>query len=114
MADERQQDAAEFERNRAQLMNISSQKQQLQFQSRVLGDSLAELEKTGEKKVYKAVGNILILTPVDKAKKEVKDSKESVDLKVKTLQKQEELTIDKLNKLKKKLEVKEETPAKAK
>ena len=96
----------EFERTRMQLMNISAQKQQLQMQSSALGDALKELEKTKEKKVYKAVGNILILSPADRVKKEVTEQKESIELRVKTLQKQEDISIEKLNKLKHRIETK--------
>ena len=46
----KQQDLAEFERNRNQLLSISSQKQQLQFQASALKNALDELEKTSEKK----------------------------------------------------------------
>ena len=99
-----QQDIMEFEKTRNQLVNISTQKQQLQFQSTAMKDALEELEKTKEKKVYKAVGNILVLSPVEGVKKELTQQKESVDLRVKTLQKQEDVTVEKLNKLRGKLE----------
>jgi len=95
---------AEFERSRAQLMNISAQKQQMQIQSVTLGQALEELGKTKEKKVYKAVGNILIQTETGKVKKELKEKKDTVDLRLKTLQKQEDSLINKLNKLKSEIE----------
>ena len=101
---ELQESLMDFERNRVQLLNVSAQKQQLQAQGTTLGAALDELDGTKEKKVYKAVGNILILADVSKVKKELKDQKESVDLRVKTLQKQEDTLIDKLNKLKANIE----------
>ena len=101
---EKQQDIADFERTRLQLLNISSQKQQQQFHSRAIGAALEELEKTTEKKVYKAVGNILILSDTAKVRKELKEQKESLDLRIKTLQKQEDSSVDKLNKLKTRIE----------
>ncbi|MCX6798482.1 MAG: prefoldin subunit [Candidatus Diapherotrites archaeon] len=94
----------EFERNRIQLLNASGQRQQLQMQSAAMEQALEELEKTKEKKVYKAVGNILILSETGKVKKELKEKKEGNDLRVKTLQKQEESLVNKLNKLKADLE----------
>ncbi|MFH0955100.1 MAG: prefoldin subunit [Candidatus Micrarchaeota archaeon] len=99
-----QEDIMEFERNRNQLMAISGQKQQLQMQSVTLGKSIEELDKTTEKKVYKAVGNILILTDVLDTKKELADAKETIDLRLKTLQKQEDATVSKLNALRSKIE----------
>ena len=99
-----QQDVLEFERSRQQLIGISSQKQQMQFQSTTMGKALEALEKTKEKKVYKAVGNILLLSDVTDVSKELKEQKEVVDLRVKTLQKQEDSTVQKLNKLRAKIE----------
>ncbi|MBS3061817.1 MAG: prefoldin subunit [Candidatus Diapherotrites archaeon] len=106
MADEqsKQQAIADFSRNRDQLISISSQKQQYLMQSATLKMSLDELEKTSEKKVFKAVGNILVSVTTDDAKKELADQKETVDLRIKTLQKQEDATIQKLNKLKSDIE----------
>lgn len=95
---------AEFEKTRTQLMSISSQKNQLQAQSESLAKSVEELKATKEEKVYKAAGNIMILTDAKKALKDVEDQKESVDLRFKTIEKQETNLIDKLNKLKMEIE----------
>ncbi len=99
-----QQNVTEFERNRAQLMGISNQKRQLELQSNAFGAALTELKSTKEKKVYKAVGNILVLSDVKRVEKELSEQKESADVRLKSLQKQEETVIDKLNKLKSMIE----------
>jgi len=106
MAEEQatQQDMAEFERSRQQLFNVSSQKQQMQFQSTTMEKAIGVLEKTKEKKAYKAVGNILILSDVSDMEKELKEQKETIDLRVKSMQKQEDIIVQKLNKLKSKIE----------
>ncbi len=104
MADDVQQKIVEFEQNRNQLMNVSAQKQQLQVQSQTFKATLEELEKTKEKQVYKAVGNILILSDTVKVKKDTKERLESVDLRLKTMQKQEESLVNKLNGLKSEIE----------
>jgi len=104
MAEIDQAKIAQFERSRMQLMNISGQKQQLQIQSLTLKQALDELAKTKEKKVYKAVGNILIQSDTIKVKKELDEKKNSVDLRLKTLQKQEDSMVNKLNKLKSEIE----------
>ncbi|MDD5163628.1 MAG: prefoldin subunit beta [Candidatus ainarchaeum sp.] len=104
MADEIQAKAMEFERNRNQLMNVSAQKQQLQMQQTALANSVEELAKTKEKKVYKAVGNILVQAETAEAKKELQEKKESIELRIKTLQKQEDSLINRLNKLKSEIE----------
>lgn len=94
----------EFERSRVQLSAIEGQVQSLSIQSEVFGQALSELKETKEKKVYKAVGNILILADVKKVEKELSDQKETVDLRLKTVKKQEETVLDKLNKLKAEIE----------
>ncbi len=101
---ELQKTLLEFERSRMQMMNVVAQKQQVQAQGNALADSLTALKKTTEKRVYKAVGNILILSDVGDVVKELTDQRESADLRVKTLQKQEDALIDKLNSLKAKIE----------
>lgn len=104
MVEANQEKMMEFEKNRAQLLSISSQRQQLQVQSMTLKQALDELEKTKEKKVLKAVGNILIQSDTGTVKKEVKEKKESAELRLKTLQKQEESLVNKLNKIKSEIE----------
>lgn len=104
MAESKQAKMIEFERNRAQLLNVSAQRQQLQVQSITLKQALDELGKTKEKKVFKAVGNILIQEDTATVKKELKEKKESAELRLKTLQKQEESLVNKLNKLKSEIE----------
>ena len=104
MAQDVNESISEFEKNRGQLMAISTQKQQLQVQLTVLEKSLEELGKTSEKKVYKAVGPILILSEIEEVKKDLSSQKESTDLRIKSFQKQEEVLMDKLNKLKHSIE----------
>ncbi len=94
----------EFERGRMQLSSIEAQSQSLAVQAQVLSEALTELKETKEKKVYKAVGNILILTDSKKVEKELSEQKETVDLRAKTVKKQEEAMLDKLNKLKSEIE----------
>lgn len=99
-----QQQLIDFRNNRQQLLAIGAQKQQLQAQSAALKDALAELEESKEKKAYKAIGNILILKDTADLKKELSETVEKIDLRIKTLQKQEDSLIEKLNKLKANIE----------
>ncbi len=94
----------EFERSRQLLGSIASQKQQISIQIEVMKASLEELEKTKEKSVYKAVGNVLIPKNTEEMKKEIKEKSESMDLRLKTVEKQEESILKKLNSLKTKIE----------
>lgn len=94
----------EFERNRLQLAAIESQNKNLVIQSQVLDEALKELKASKEEKVYKAVGNILILSDAKKVEKEMAEQKETIDLRAKTVKKQEEAMLDKLNKMKTEIE----------
>lgn len=102
----------EFERSRVQLGAIENQVQSLTIQSQVVEEALKELKDTKEKKVYKAVGNILILTDTKKVEKELSDQKETIELRLKTVKKQEEATLDKLNKLKVEIEATQKATSK--
>ncbi|MEI8363843.1 MAG: prefoldin subunit [archaeon] len=82
-----------------QLMFITNQKQQMQFQSNILDSTIKELETTKEKKVYKGTGNIFISKNVEDVLKETKETKETIALRIKTLEKQENELVKKLNEL---------------
>jgi prefoldin beta subunit len=86
-------------RYRQQLMYYSNQKQQLQVQLNVLNTTIEELEKTKEKKVYKGIGNIFIYTNKEQVIKENKDLIETIKLKIKNLEKQEDQIVNKINSL---------------
>ncbi len=106
MDEQTQKDVIEFNRMRQQLGALTAQMQQLQLQSDTLKTALEELKQSKEEKVYKAVGNILVLKKSKDVEKEIKENKESTDLRVKTLKKQEESSVQKLNKLRSKIESK--------
>ncbi len=98
----------EFERNRQMLQNVSAQKQQISMQIEIIKASLEELASTKEKTVMKIIGNILVSKSVSEMKKELVEQQESFELRNKTLVKQEETLINKLNSIKSKIEGKHE------
>ena len=104
MAELEQGKINEFRRSRQQLLNISSQKQQMQFQASAMQSALAEIKESKPKTVYKAVGNILIEKDAKTVEKELKDAKEGIDVRVEALQKQEDSLVNRLNKLKSQIE----------
>jgi prefoldin beta subunit len=108
MTEEIQQLITEFERGRNQLMMTGSQKQQLTIQKQTIELALEELNKSKEKNVLKAVGNILITKDRTETITELEKQKETAELKLKTVEKQEKILTDKLNKLKKQIEEKNE------
>ncbi len=93
------EDTNALQKYRQQLMFLSKQKQQLQVQNNVLENTLKELENTQEKRVYKGVGNIFIMSDKEKAIAETKETKETIDLKLKQIQKQEDTIVSKVNSL---------------
>ncbi len=95
------EDANAINKYRQQLMFLSNQKQQLQVQFNVLDSTLKELGNTAEKRVFKGVGNIFIMSDKDKVIEETKETKETIDLKLKNIQKQEDTVIAKINSLSK-------------
>ena len=95
----------EFEKNRQMLGSINAQKQQVTYQLEMVDASLEELAKTKEKTVFKVIGNVLFPKDAKEMEKELKDKKESTDLRLKTLAKQEEVLLKKLNTARAKLEV---------
>lgn len=101
---ELQEKLVEFERGRGQLSMLSSQKQQLETQREMLGESSKELEKSTEKKVFKAMGALLIQKETADVKKELNDQVESIELRLKSVAKQESTLVEKLNKLRVEIE----------
>ncbi|MDD3160163.1 MAG: prefoldin subunit [Candidatus ainarchaeum sp.] len=100
----------DFEKNRQMLGGILQQKQHYSIQIEVINASLEELSKTKEKNVMKIVGNIMVQKSVEEMKKELEDDKETFDLKLKTVEKQEEKIVAKLNSLR--AEIEEKKPVK--
>ena len=89
-----------------QLQMISQQRQQVESRLKEIDEALEELDKTKEKTpIYKSVGSILIKTEgKENIIKELKTSKESLDLRKNTLQKQEGRTREKLSELQSKVQ----------
>ncbi len=107
--DEQRAAILEFERNRQMLANISAQKQQVSLQLELVNASLEELTKVKEKTVYKVVGNVLFPKDAKEMQAELETKKESTDLRLKTLEKQEENSVKKLKAIQAKLEAEMKT-----
>lgn len=101
-----QDQISRLQQQRAQLQMITQQRQQVELRLKEVEEALEELEKTDAKTpIYKSVGAILI-----KAKgkndivKELKENKESLDLRKNTLEKQEGRVKEGLNELQSKVQ----------
>jgi len=69
------------------MQNFLMQKQQFQTQMIEIESALKELEKTDN--AYKIIGNIMVNTNKDDLMKDLKEKKETISLRIKTLEKQE-------------------------
>jgi prefoldin beta subunit len=70
------------------LHSVINQRQTFQAQNMEVESSLLELSKT--KNAYKIIGNIMVATDAENLKKDLLSKKEMLDIRVKSVQKQEE------------------------
>jgi len=111
MADEDMSKQLQDQINRLQQMRgqyqmITQQRQQVELRLKEIDDALGELEKTDDKaEVYKSIGAILIKAK-NKAEvtKDLKENKDTLELRKSTLEKQEGRTKEKMNELQSKVQ----------
>ena len=91
---------------RMQLQMIMQHRQQLEMKLKETEEALEEIEKIDDKTpVYKSIGSLLVKTKgKTEVKKELKENKESFELRKGTLEKQEGRTKEKLNELQSKVQ----------
>ena len=77
------------------LQSLLSQKQNFSIQLSEFQSALSEIEKTD--KAYKIVGNIMIADDKEKIKKEVSDKKEMYEIRIKSIEKQEDKIREKIS-----------------
>ncbi|RLE98034.1 MAG: prefoldin subunit beta [Thermoprotei archaeon] len=83
---------------------IALNKQQIQAQLGEINNALRELDKAGEgAAVYKVVGTVMISRKRDDVIRELNDLRETLEVRLKALEKQEDLLKKQLNQLEKKL-----------
>ena len=91
---------------RAQLQMITQQRQQIEIQIKETEEALKEIEAATDKTpIYKSIGTLLIKTKgKSDIKKELTTTKESLELRKTTLEKQEGRSREKLTELQSKVE----------
>ena len=91
---------------RVQLQMIMQQRQQVELRVKETEEALEELDKTDAKTpIYKSIGALLIKAKgKSEVTKELKSTKESLELRKGTLEKQEGRTKEKLNELQSKVQ----------
>jgi len=101
---EAQQGLLELQAFQQQMQTVLIQKESLNIQNMEIDKALEELEKVKNEDVFKAVGPILIKSEKEKLKKELEERKETTNLRLKSLQKQENRLKERLEETQKKLE----------
>lgn len=93
---ETQQILIELQTFQQQMQTVLLQKESLNIQNMELDKALEELKKATTEDVYKAVGPILIKSTKKDLEKELSEKKETLELRLKSLQKQEDRIKEKL------------------
>ena len=94
----------EMQMQTQQLQSTMAQKQSLMVQSHEVEKALEYLENVNDEKIYKSIGPMIIETTKDISKKELEETKEDMELRVKTLDSQEEKLKEKLKETQEKLQ----------
>lgn len=87
MSKETEQKIQQLQLLEQSMQNFLVQKQQFQAQLMEIESALGELDKTD--KAYKIVGNIMVASDKEELKKDLNSKKETVELRIKSLDKQE-------------------------
>ncbi len=96
---------AQLQQLQQQLQAVITQRAQVEALLRDTEQALQELEKIGEDApVYKAVGNILVREKKEDVVKELTEKKETYEIRIKTLQRQEEKLRERFAETQKKLQ----------
>jgi prefoldin beta subunit len=101
---ETQQMLIELQTFQQQMQTVMMQKESLSIQKMELEKALEELKKATSEDVYKAVGPILIKSTKKDLDKELAEKNETIELRLKSLQKQEDRIKEKLKEVQGKFE----------
>jgi len=86
----------QLESQNQQLQIVMSQKQSLMIQNKELERALEEIDKLKDEDIFKSVGPILVKTKKIDIKKELEETKEDNEVKLKTMESQEKRLKDKI------------------
>jgi prefoldin beta subunit len=100
-----QHQLAQFQQLQQQAEAIATQRLQMELQLKEVSRALEEVQKLGEDaEVYRSVGNLLIKSAKGDVETELKDRKETLELRINTLKRQEEKVTSRLKELQAKLQ----------
>lgn len=83
---------------------IIGQKDATKAQLMEIDRTIEELEKAGDREIYKSVGPILIKTTEDDMKKELAEKKEMLEIRLKTMDAEDKKTKEKIKDLQEKIQ----------
>lgn len=96
---------AQFQQVQQQAQVLLSQRQQLELLLKETERALEELSKLSEDAVvYKSVGTLLVRSEKVKMQKDLAEQKEMFDLRVKTIERQEERAVQRLREMRDKID----------
>ncbi|HNZ87493.1 MAG TPA: prefoldin subunit beta [Methanofastidiosum sp.] len=99
-----QQELMQFQQLQSQYQIIVSQLQSLKIEMSETDAALNELSKTENPVVYKSIGSILIKSEKPDLLEDLNKKKESIDIRIKTIEKQEDRVKKKLEEMQKNLQ----------
>ncbi len=94
----------QFQAYQQQSQMIMGQKDALTMQILEIENSLKELEKGGEREMYKSIGAILIKTTKEEMKTELTEKKEMAGIRLKTMEAEDRKTKEKVKELQEKIQ----------
>lgn len=104
MSEEQRQDLGELQSIQQQMQLLVMQKQQLLLQQNELEKAAAEIEKSSGGQLYRFAGGILVPKEKGVLQSDLKEEKESVEVRLNAFAKQEKKLKDRFEELRKKLE----------
>jgi prefoldin beta subunit len=104
VSSETQELFSQFQIAQQQMQSIMAQREGMSIQSIESDKALEELTKSQETHVYKAVGSILVRVKKEDVQKELEERKETAELRIKSLDKEEKRLREKMMEMQKKLQ----------
>jgi prefoldin beta subunit len=88
MKQETQEKITQLQNLEQNINTLIAQKQQFQSQNMEIDNALSQIDDT--EKVFRIIGNIMVASSKENVKKELSEKKEIVELRLKTIDKQED------------------------
>jgi len=89
----------QFQTYQQQLQTILIQKETMQLQLMEINKAMEELDSTKNEKAYKITGQIMVSRSVEELKKELAETKETIEVRINSLGKTEEKITTKLKEM---------------